>query len=108
MVMLHLREVAVASLNRRRGPLERPGMLCRPRLPTRQHLGSELSGARMPLEGLFNRLEHERDLGFLPWTARAMELLVPVHQWQQPCFSPLGGRNEMDPPPVRTGFNEPE
>ena len=71
MVVLHLREVAVASLNRRRGPLERLGMLCRPRFPTRQQLRFKLSGAWMPLKHLFNRLEHERNLGFLPRVARA-------------------------------------
>jgi hypothetical protein len=32
---------------------------------------------------LFNRPEHERDLGFLPWTARAAPLFLPVHQGQQ-------------------------
>jgi hypothetical protein len=78
MVVLHLREVAVASLNRRRGPLERPDMIASPRLPTRQHLGCELPGAWMPRKSFFNHLEHERNLGFLPWTARAMELLWPV------------------------------
>ena len=39
-------------------------MLSRPRFPACQHLGFELSGARMPLKGLFNRLEHVRNLGF--------------------------------------------
>jgi len=26
-----------------------------------------------------DRLEHERDLGLLPWTAHAAQLFVPVH-----------------------------
>ena len=90
MVVLHLREIAVATFNRRRRPLERLGMLRRPRFPTRQQLRFKLSGAGMPLKHLFNRLEHERNRGFLPWVARAAQLFLPVHQWQQHVFSPLG------------------
>jgi hypothetical protein len=89
MVVLHLREIAVASLNRRRSSLEGPGMLSSPRFPARQHLGFELPSARMPLKRFFNRFEHERDLILLPSTACAMELLLPVHQGQQHLFSPL-------------------
>ena len=83
MVVLHLREIAVSTLHCRRGPLERPGMLTRPRFPARQHLGCPFQGARMPLKRLFNRLEHERDLGLFSRTTRAAQLLLPVHQGQQ-------------------------
>jgi hypothetical protein len=89
MVVLHLRKVAVASLNRRRRPLKRLGMLRRPRFPTRQQLRCQLPGARMPLTCLFHRLEHERDLGFVHRMARAATLFVPVHQRKQHVFSPL-------------------
>ena len=90
MVVLHLRARAVATFNRRRGPLKRLGMLSRPRFPVRQHLRWQLPRTRMSLTCLFDRLEYERDLGLLPWTARAAQLFVPVHQGQQPIFRPLG------------------
>ena len=89
MVVLHLREIPVATFNRRGGPLERPGVLTRPLFPARQQLGCQLPGARMPLKRFFNRLEHESNLGLLPWTACAAQLLLPVQQRQQQCFSPL-------------------
>lgn len=90
MVMLHLRQISVASFNRRRRPLKRLGMRRRPRVPTRQHLGFELAGAWMPLKRRFHRLEHARDLGLLLRVARAAKLLVPVRTGQQQVFSPLG------------------
>ena len=65
-------------------------MLSRPRFPVRQQLRCQLPRTRMSLKCLFDRLEYERDLGLLPWTARAAQLFVPVHQGQQPIFSPLG------------------
>ena len=37
-----------------------------------------------------DRLEYERDLGFLLSTARAAQLLLPVLKRQQYLFSPLG------------------
>src|SRR5215470_7984099 len=88
MVVLHLRQIAVAPFNRRGSPLERPGVLSRPRLPARQHLWFELPGARMSLEGLFNRPEDERDLSLLARTARAAELFLPVHQRQRAAGGP--------------------
>ena len=71
MVVLHLGEIAIATFHCRGRPLERPGMLTGPRLPIRQHLGRQLPGARMPLKGLLNRLEHKSNLSLLLWTARA-------------------------------------
>src|SRR5262249_42465471 len=58
--------------------------------PRKPRIGFELSGTRMLLKRLFNRLEHERDLGLLPPMARAAQLFLPVHQGQQHVFSPLG------------------
>lgn len=67
-------------------------MCRRLRLPIRQQLWFELAGAQMPLKCLFNCLKHERDLGLLPWIARAVKLLLPVHQGQQHLLSPLAPR----------------
>jgi hypothetical protein len=90
MVVLHLRARAVAPFNRRRRPLERLGMLRRPRFPTRQQLRVKLSGAWRPRKHLFNRLEPQRNLGFLPRVARAAQLFLPLHPRQPHVFSPLG------------------
>jgi hypothetical protein len=90
MVVLHLREIAISTFNRRRRALKRLGMVSRPRFPSRQHLGCELPGARMPLKRLFHRLEHQHDLGLVPRMARAAKLFLPGHQRQQHVFSPLG------------------
>jgi hypothetical protein len=86
--VLHLRQIAISTFNCRGGPLERPGMLTRPRFPARQQLSCQLPGARILLKRVFNCLEHESDWGFLVWTVCAAELLVPGHQWQQHLVSP--------------------
>ena len=88
MVVLPLRERAVAPFHCRRGPLERLGMLRCPRFPTRQHLGLKLSGAWMPLKHLCNRLEHQRHLGFLHRVARAAQLFLPGIRFRRDTLLP--------------------
>ncbi len=80
MVVGQLCERAVAIFHRRGGPLEGPGMCTLPTFSSPLVLGCQMPGARVPLTGLVNRLEHESDLGFVHWTARACELCLPVHQ----------------------------
>jgi hypothetical protein len=88
MIMLPLRQRAVATFNRRGGPLERSGVLTGPRFPARQHLGLTLSGAWMPLTGVCNRLEHESDWDPAVRTARVAKPLLPVHQQPQQLPNP--------------------
>ena len=72
-------------------------MIRRPRFPIRQQLRFELSGACMPLKCFFNRLEHERDLGLLHRMARAVKLLLPVHQGQHTRLEPTGSTSASSP-----------
>ena len=89
MVVVHLRKIGVATFNCRGCPLKGPGMLASPFFPTCQHLGRQLPGARVPIEGRFNPLEHEGNPGLLVRTARAAQVRLPVQQRQQQLVNPL-------------------
>src|SRR5262249_48021215 len=104
-IVLHLRQIAVASFHCRGRPLEGPGMLTCPRCPACAHLGREPPGARVPLKGALNPRECPCDLGLLLWTARACQLFLPVHQRQQqflhPLYPPWGYRYVLQVVPHR-------
>ena len=89
MVVLHLRETAVATF-----PADEArwnALACSPAHPFQPASTSAVSfqvhGCRANAS---HRLEHECDLGLLPWTTCAAQLLLPVHQGQQQRVSPLG------------------
>ena len=49
MIMMHLRQIAIAAFNRRGGPLKGMGMLGRPRCPVCQHIRRQRLGDGVPL-----------------------------------------------------------
>jgi hypothetical protein len=54
MVVMHLRQRAVAPFDCRGGALKRLGLLSRPPLPLRQHLWRELRGDRVAVKRVLN------------------------------------------------------
>jgi len=88
MIVMHLRQRAVATFDGRGSPLKGGGTLRRPRLPIRQDPGRQLLGQR----GRFTRglpgLESLEQLGFASWATCAGCWLLPIHERQQHLFNP--------------------
>jgi hypothetical protein len=57
MIVLHLRQIAIAPLYRGGGPLKGLGMFGRPRFPARSNLWSQLCGEGMRLKCRLCRLK---------------------------------------------------
>jgi hypothetical protein len=88
LVMVHLRQSAVAPFNRRGSPLKTPGMLSRPRCPPRQHVRRQLLGEGVRLTRLRSRLQHPSQLGFASGATGVRSLCLPRHQRQQEVCHP--------------------
>src|SRR6266567_2101388 len=88
MIVMHLRQVAVAPFDRRRGTLKDLGLTGRPRLPPLKHIGGQLPGDRVPVKRVLNGLQRLEQSGLPSRATRARYLLLPIHQRQKHFFNP--------------------
>ena len=88
MIVMHLRQIAVATFNGRCSPLKSCGPLRRPRFPLRQDSGRQLLGHRVRLKCGLHGLESLEQLGFASRATCAGRLLLPIYERQQHLFNP--------------------
>ena len=94
MVVMHLRQRAVATFDGRGGPLKRLGLLSRPHFPPLKHIGRELLGDRVSVKRVLNGFQGLSELGVAARATRVQHVQMPIHQRQQCLCNPA-------PPPRR-------
>jgi hypothetical protein len=89
MIVMHLRQITMASFDGRRGALKGLDPVGRPRCPRRQDLGGQPLRAGVSLKRASHRFQGLLHLGCAAAATRARHLLVPIHHRQEALVHPL-------------------
>src|SRR5882762_1597343 len=113
MIVMHWRQISVATFHRRGGALKYLHPLGRPHVPLFEGMGRQALRERMMVKGALSGLQCLPDFGFPAGTARVSRLVLPIHKREEDLRSPLlppGGEGRVGdvlsdtfPPEVHQG-----
>jgi hypothetical protein len=89
MIVMHLRQKAVASFDRRRGALKGFDPVERPGVPLLQDVGSQPLRDGVPVKGRLHCLPCCVQSGFASATTGATHLVIPIDHGQEALVHPL-------------------
>ena len=89
LIVMELRQSAVAPFDRRGGALKGVDLLPGPRLPVLQGLRRQPQGEGMLVKRGFSGLPYPPQLGFPASAARMPHLVLPIDPWQEDLSGPL-------------------
>ena len=80
MMVMHVRQIAVATFHRRGGALQDLHPLGRPHVPLFEGMGRQAWRERMLVNGALSGLQGLPDVGFPAGTARVSHVVLPIDQ----------------------------